>query len=140
MSGENATVNIPKDVLEPILRAHISAAVLAAIGDQKRIMSEAVAQVLNQPVDGNGQPPRYQSDRTEAWSCWMMRQCIQEAAKTAVVEYLTTHKDDVKKQLAAELCKKNSPLVRSLIEGMAGAMTSEHALKYRLNVTVDTER
>lgn len=130
------TFQIPKDVIEPIIQAQISSAVLAALGDNKSIVEKAVAQVLNMKVDGDGKASHYSSHNDVSWVQWMMREAVKKAAKQAIEEFFSQNKELVKTQIATELRKKNSPLAKQLINAMVGAVTNEHTLKYRLSVTV----
>lgn len=130
------TFQIPKDVIEPIIQAQVSSAVLAALGDSKGIVEKAVAAILNAKVDNDGKASSWHSASDIAWVQWMMREAVKKAAKQAVEEFFAQNKEIVKSQIASELRKKNSPLAKQLINAMVGAMTNESTLKYRLSVTV----
>lgn len=128
------TLQVPKDVLEPIIQAHISAAVVAALGDRSKILADCVGKVLNMKVDTDGSESRYTGG--VPWVQWIMQDCIKKSARAAIEEFMAGHKDEIKAQIATELRKKNSPLAKQLIEGMVNGITSHDTLKYRLDVTV----
>jgi hypothetical protein len=132
------TLTVPRDVIEPVIQAHISAAVVAALGDRSAIVQDVVTRVLQEKVDDEGKASNY--NRSIPWLQWVMHKCVRDAAKAAIVEQLELQKDALKKALAAELAKKNSPLVRQLVEGMVGAMTHPDVLKYRIAVSFDDKR
>lgn len=135
MSGP--TLNIPQDVINPIIQANISAAILAAMGDGSKVMANAIASVLSTKVDPNsGNLSNYNSSNTVPWIDWMLGQAVRESAKTAIIEYLAGQQEEVKKHLAAELGKKNSPLAKSLVEAMAKGMADQNALRYQISVAV----
>lgn len=133
----NPTLQIPKDIIEPIIQAEITKAIIEAMGPKQAVMQNAIAQVLNLQVDSDGKPSNYNG---RPWIDWIVGNEIRAAAKAAIVEHLAEHASTIKKQLAAELAKKNSPLVKQLVEGMVGAMTHPEALKWRLDVSFDEKR
>ena len=130
----NPTLQIPKDIIEPIIQAEITKAIIEAMGPKQAVMQHAIASILNLSVDSEGKPTTYQG---KPWIDWIIGKEIRASATTAIVEHLSAHGETIKKQLAVELAKKNSPLVKQLIEGMVGAMTHPDALRWRLNVTFD---
>jgi pullulanase/glycogen debranching enzyme len=131
------TLHIPKDVIDPIIQASITAAILSGLGDQSKVVASAISSILSQKVDPNsGQVNSYQSHNTVSWIDWALGQQVRESAKAAIIEHLANNQDLVKKQLTAELSKKNSVLAKQLVEAMAKGMSNEHALKYAVSVTV----
>ena len=130
----NPTLQIPKDIIEPIIQAEITKAIIEAMGPKQAVMQHAIASILNVKVDGEGKPASYGG---APWIDWVIGKEIRASATAAIVEHLATHGETIKKQLTAELAKKNSPMVKQLIEGMVGAMTHPDALRWRLNVTFD---
>lgn len=134
------TFQIPKDVIEPIIQSHISAAVAVALQGHRPIVEQAVAHALNVKVDNDGKVSQYSSSNQVPWLQWVMGDCIRKAALAAVQEELAQQQDAIKKQIAAELRKVNSPLAKKLIESMAGAIADQRSLQYRLTVSVESDR
>lgn len=133
---ENSTIQIPNDVIKPIVEAKVAAAVIEALGGYERMVQSAVAQVLSQKVGSDGQPDRYGYANSPTWLQWVMNDCVKKAARSAVEEWFKEHQDLVKKSLAAELSKKNSPLVKQMIAALTGTVLNAESLRYRMNVTV----
>lgn len=130
--SSSPTIAIPRDIIEPIIQAEITKSIIEAMGPKQAVMQQAIAAILNLSVDSDGKPSSYNG---RPWIDWIIGKEIRAAAQAAIVEHLATHADVIKKQLSTELAKKNSPLVRQLVEGMVGAMTHPDALRWRLNVT-----
>lgn len=129
------TFQIPKDVIEPIIQSHVAAAVSTALGGHALMVEKAVAQALNVKVDSEGKQSGYRSDIP--WLQWVMGECVRKAALEAVQEALIEQQGRIKKEIARELQKVNSPLAKRLIESMAGAIADHDALKYRLTVNIE---
>lgn len=129
------TFQIPKEIINPIIQAHVNDAVIKALDGPGQIVTRAIAGVLQTKVDSNGKPSSYNSDRDRTWIDWVIGDCIQKAARDAIEQTLSKHTDRIREEITAQLAKKNSPLVKQLIEGMVGAFTSDHTIKYRINVS-----
>lgn len=134
---ESSTIQIPNDVIKPIVEAKVAAAITEALGGYERLVDKAVSQILNQKVDSNGNPDRYDSSCSPTWFTWVMSECVKQAARSAIEEWFKDHQDVMKKSIAAELSKKNSPLVKQLIATLVGTVVNSDSLRYRMNVKVE---
>jgi galactose-1-phosphate uridylyltransferase len=134
--NDNPTFQIPKDVIEPIIKAHVSTAITAALGGQSQLVSEAVRQVLFQKVDSNGETDRYQSTHSIERIQWLAKDVITKAIRASLEEEIAKHRDRLKTEIVAALSKKNSPLIKQLAEGLVTSFADPATLKWRLSVTV----
>lgn len=134
---ETSTIQIPNDVIQPIVEAKVAAAVTEALGGYDRLIEVAVNQVLNMKVDPNGSPSRY-SDALP-WFKYVMTDCVKRSARAAIEEYFKEHEELIKKAITAELGKKNSPLVKQLVATLIGSVVNSESLRYRMNVSVNIE-
>lgn len=134
--AENPTLQIPKDVIEPIIQAHVAAAVTQALGNNAELVRQAIAHVLNEKVDTTGRRNDYSYQNTVPFIQWAVRDCVQKATLAAIQEAMTKNQAVVKKLIVEELKRTNSPLVRQLIEAMTNQFTGQH-LTYALKVSYD---
>ena len=130
-----ASVAIPKDMIEPIIQAHVARAVLEAMGDKVALMHTAVARVLNAEVDYEGRPASYHRTENLTWLQHQMQECIRKATREAIEEAFSGRKDAIKAQILEQLRSKKSPLANQLVEAMTAALTNEQSLKYSLEVS-----
>lgn len=135
MATENTTLQVPKDVIDAIVKAEINSKVVAAIG-QDNIMRSAINTVFNAKVDQNGSIHSYNSNNTTPWIDWAIGNALREAVKAAIVETLAEQKEAMKKHLAAELSKKNSPLAKNIADTLINGFVDGSRLQYSLAVTV----
>jgi hypothetical protein len=135
MADPNFT--IPKEIIEPIIQAHINKAVVEALNGPHEIVSKSILGIINMPVDASGKPSSYTSDRDRPWIDWVIGDCIRIAARAAIESHIASHQEQMKKILIKELGAKNSKLARQLAEGMLGAVSDPEFLKYRISVTFD---
>jgi hypothetical protein len=133
--ADNPTFQIPKDVIEPIIQAHVAAAVTAALAGQDQLMNKAVVMVLNQKVDSEGKP----SNNGYGWEVpyiqWAMRDVLRKATHAAITAEVAKHEDVLRKNIADQLKSSKSPLVKALVQGLVDRLVSAENLKYRLTVT-----
>ena len=133
--ADNPTFQIPRDVIEPIIQAHVSQAVLSALGDRAQIITEVVRQVLEEKVDSAGHKSNY--NNSQQWIDWVMKQTVRKAITETLEAEMLKHQDKIKAQLVSLLQRKNSPLINQLVEGMAGAMVDPSIFKYRMTINFD---
>lgn len=133
---ENPTFQIPRDVIEPILQAHVSAAIAQAFGSQSILIEKFINEVVNRRVKEDGSFPSYSSDKTVGWLDWAVANVIRTVIKAQLTEEIEKHQDEMKQIIVRELKKKNSPLIRQLAEGMVGGFANQETLKYRFELVV----
>ena len=133
----NATLNVPNDVIDPIIRAEVTKAIIAAMGNQGQILTQAITSILAMQVDSEGKPSSYSSDRSKSWLDWAVGTAVRSAAKEAIQEAMAQQKDAIKKEMVRQMQMKNSPLVRQFVEGMVNAATAPDVLKYRISIAYD---
>lgn len=131
----NATLQVPTDIINPIVQAEITKRIIEAMGNSGELLSQAIASVLYAKVDGEGKVSGYRDNLS--WLDWALGMALRKAAKEAIEEVMTSHKETIKKAFVAELLKKNSPLLRQLAEGMINAASNPEVLKYRINISYD---
>lgn len=138
MSQQQPSLTIPKDIIEPIVKAHMQAALAEALGDKSKLLEQMAAQVLNAKVDCNGRPPSYRSDEAGTFIEVTLANELREAVRTVLREELDKHKERIRAAIVAELQKKNSPIVKAMVEGLlTGVVTN--GLAYALTVKVAKE-
>lgn len=131
--SDSPTFQIPKDVIEPIIQAHISAAIVSALSGRERLIEHAVTQVLTQKVDSDGKPSNYSS--SVQFVQWAMQNAVRKAVTAMLETEFAKQEEAIRALLTAELKKSKSPLVKQLVEGMTKAFTDPGNLKWRLKVS-----
>jgi len=133
------TLQIPQDVIQPIIEAHVRDAVLRSFEGYKPAVDALIASVLNVKVNSNGSPvtDRYQMDAAPRWIDWALGSVIRDAVKKALTSKVDEMRGKLETHLAAELSKKNSPLAKQLAVSLLKNFAGRETLNYRLTVLVD---
>jgi DUF438 domain-containing protein len=136
MSDQNPTFQIPKDVIEPIIKSHVSAAIISALSNHENLFREAVTRVLTQKVDSDGKPSHYVSDRSDEFITWLCKDAVRNATRDVMHEEVSKYKDQIKTQIVALLSKKNSPFIKQMCESLTTGMISALDNKWKLSVSL----
>ena len=131
--ADSPTFQIPKEVIEPIIQAHVTTAVVTALGGQGRLIEHAITQVLTQKVDRDGKPSHYSSD--VQFLHWALQNAVCNAVKQTLEQEVAKHQDKIRDLLTAQLRQSKSPLVKQLVEGMTKGVIDATTNKWRLSVT-----
>jgi|SRR5690242_1406243 len=134
----NPTFQIPQEIIEPIVRAQISAAIAQSMGKSGEVIERVIRTVLLTFVDSDGKPANSYCSNKQTWLDWAVGNEIKKAAQSAITESVAGLGDAMKKHFVAELSKKNSPMVKQLVEGMVSGVFKPENLTYRLNIVTET--
>lgn len=134
------TLQIPRDVIEPIIQAQISKAIIEALGNGEQILQQAIASILSMQVDADGKPASssYSHSNHKKWIDWAVGDSLRKAARAAIEEALTKHSEVLKKNIASQLSSRNSPLMKQLAEQLVLGVSNAESLKYRLTVSCES--
>jgi len=131
----NPTLQIPSDVINPIIEAQISAAIAQALGQPGALIERAIRTILATKVNSNGEVSSYGANQT--WFDWAVASQVKKAAQAAIEANVAALGDAMKKQFITELSKKNSPMVKQIVDGMVSGVFKPENLKYRLTVVAE---
>jgi hypothetical protein len=120
--ADNATVNIPNDVLTPIIQAKV----VEALGGQGILLQQLVHAVLDRKVRDEG---GYRDiPLVEAAA----KGAVREAVKAAVQEWVEQNKPAIQALVEADIGRRKKSIAKALVDGFAKTSASA----YRLNVNV----
>lgn len=132
------TFQIPKEIITPIIQAHINDAVIKALDGPSNIVTTAILSVINMKVDSEGKPSHYSDGRP--WIDWCIGRAIRDAAQSAVQKVVGEHRTVIEEALILQLQKKNSPLVKQMVETMATGLTQAVVGKWNFHVSFGDTR
>jgi hypothetical protein len=119
--SEQASVNIPKDLLEPIIRQHIQAGVVAAVGDPAKLIETVIERMLKQKVNREG--------KVESNECYnrydlielVAQDAIHKAAKAAVEAYVNDQRPAIEAAVRKAIERKTGAFAKALVDGLVSA-------------------
>lgn len=131
MSESQATVNIPRDVLEPIVRQQVAAGIIAAMGDPTEIVTELVSQSFNRKVDSVGKVSQYSCDNKYSMIEVVCRKAIDKVVQECIQEFVEVQRKAIKENVEKALARRNSAVARALVDGLV-----EYAKKARFDISM----
>jgi len=131
--ADGPTLQIPRDVIEPIIQAQITASIASALG-ANGIMQKAIESILQTKVGSDGKADRYSDSRGRPWVEWAVGDALRNAARAAILEAVAGQQEALRNEIASQLSRKNSPLVKQLVEALITGVFKAENLKYRLTV------
>lgn len=140
--SENPTLQIPRDVIEPIIQAHVSKAVLEALDGHRSLVDGLVSRVVNQGVDHEGRPSDNEWDKKHhgTFVNWTLKRAVERAAKAAIEDAVLKQEALIRKSIAAQLKDSRSPLVKQLIAVLVGALTDDKNIQFGFHVTCEAKK
>lgn len=135
--SDTATLKLPKDLVEASIEKALREAVAVQLVDKDLLIQKIAREILNEKVDSSGKPSRYSS--AEPFLEWACSEKIREALMEVFQEELEKRKGLLKEALRAELQKKNSPIVKSLINATAEGLIDATKNRWKFNLQIKNE-
>lgn len=136
-NNPNATFNLPRDLIEGALREHVTSALGRAFDDNgSRIVTSIIDKVVNVEVDRNGKPAKYRSEVVGNWIDIIVKNIVQDEVKQIITEEVGKLKPLIREMLLKELHKKNSPLIKKLVQAMTDGMVEASTRKWGIVVDI----
>lgn len=127
MANENVSINMPQDLVKPIIEAKVAAAISEALGGSDAIVERMVALALSKKVDSSGKVSEYSSYNTHNFIEVVCANTIREAAKKAINEFVASQAPKIEAEIRKQLTVRNKDLakafVASLVDGVRTNVT-----------------
>ncbi len=131
---ENASVNIPKDLLEPIIRQHIQAGIVAAVGDPAKLIEQVIDRMLRQKVNSEGKIDSHSYSNTHDLIEVVSRNAINKAARAAVEAYVEEQRPAIEAAVRKAIERKTGALAKALVDGFADAAKQRWKLECKFEL------
>lgn len=134
MADSTATVNIPKDVLEPILRQQVAAEVTAALGNPADLIAKVVEFALSQKVNADGKRSSYEHDNRHSFIEVAAKNAIHKAVHEILAQWIEEQRPAIAKHVEAALGRRKSAFAKALVEGLANSVKSSWTFNCEINL------
>lgn len=122
------SLNIPKEISQPIVAAKIQEAVLAALGGADKIIETLIHKICNTMVNpADGKTSGYSNDNKMSWIDYQVTNIIESAVKAEVNKQLAEGALPVKEALIKVMQSKSgsNKIAEAILEGLTGKMAKE---------------
>lgn len=126
MDGEKGVaIQVGKDIVQPIVDAKIQAAVIAALDCEHEMVGLAVAKVLQQKVERNGEIPRYGDSNCIPYVQFLFESTLKKAAGAAVASWVKDNEQKIRDSLVKQLPRQLDAIAKSFCESLVKAASNE---------------
>ena len=132
---EMVSLKIDPGMVSAVLEKKIQAAIVSQLGDQDKLIAQAVSVALSQKVSSDGKTSRYDSDNRYDFLEILAKNSIHEAAKGALKEWLEENSHKVKDAVLKELKKPSRQ--RSIAVAYADAIENSLTAKWNMNCNIE---
>ena len=133
----NATVNIPSDVLEPIVMAQVSAGIVAALGQPEQLIAKVVERALALKVDSDGTRSDYSNYNTHNLIEVLAGKAIREVTEQAIRQWVQERKPEIEAQVRKGLARSESRFAKALVDGLVENAKSKWDFKCDVIIASD---
>ena len=128
-------VSIGKDLIEPIIKAKVQAAIVQAVSSEQDMVTRFIAQALETKVDKNGKVNYHDYDNKYTMLEYMCIDTLRECARQAIRRWIDENKSEIQKALTAQLktTKTTSTFAKAILNGLTNSIKSD----WRMNVKVE---
>jgi len=133
----DVNLSISADVVQPIIEAKITAAVMDAMKGTDRIISDIVTRILCLKVDNEGKVSSYSSSNSNTYLGWMIRDVLYKATQEAVHEVVAKDKDKIKAEIEKQI--RSASTRNKLVAAFFDSMMSASNERYRLQVNFEAD-
>lgn len=133
---EDATLKLPKDLIEAAIEKQVSIAMVEAFDDKGQIINSAVSKVLWAKVDSEGKSSRYHQSSDKPFIQWALTDALRKTVVKTINEEIKRYEQTIKDHIKKELSKKNSPLLKQLVEGMGKGIVNALQSKWSFNLSI----
>lgn len=123
------TVEVSKDLVNPIIEEKIKGAMLEALGGTDKVVAMVIDRMLHEKVDEHGKKTGYSYQDKFSLIDVALKQAIWTAAKEALNEFIAENKPQLKAELLKQLrtAKSTARLATRLLEGGERAFSKSDA-------------
>lgn len=132
---DTVSLQISKEIVNPIVEAKIKEAITDALGGKERIIEKVVEEVLKTKVDISGKVSNYSSENKYSWVDAVFNEQVKLAVKEELTEIMKQQTSIIKAELIKQLKtnKGANAVASALISGF------EETLKSNWRATIDVK-
>lgn len=136
MSDSNVSIQISKEIVNPIVEAKIKDMIVEALGGKDRLIENVVSNVLGTKVDSTGKVSSYSYDNKFSWIEFyfseQIRDLVREEMKIVIKEQATLIKGAIAKQLRTQkgINSLASALINAMDKTLENAWTSDIKIEF----------
>lgn len=126
---------VDKEMVEPIIREQIAAAVVAQLGDTEELIRRMVNVVLSKKVDSDGNVSNYSSANKFTLIESLAGKAIRSAAKEALEQIIREQKPAIEKAVRDHLQRAPKRTASAIVNSFCSNAESKYSMKINFEVS-----
>lgn len=122
----DVNLSISQEIVKPIIDAKISAAIVAALGDESKMIETVVGTVLGMKVNSEGKRDNYEHHNKTTLVEHLCLKEIKAATESAIKEYFVSHGDLIKKAMKKYLDKNTGAIAQEFVKGLIADASAKY--------------
>lgn len=103
---DTVSLQISKDIVNPIIETKVKEAILEALGGRDKVVQAVIQEVLTRKCSANGTVSQYSGDNKFTWLDVVVTKQIREAVETELKAIIAQSSNEIKAELIRQLQTK----------------------------------
>jgi ERCC4-related helicase len=129
------TLNVSKEIINPIVEQHIKSAVLEAFGGSSEVINKVVTSIITQKCTNDGNISQYQSDNIYSWIDVVLTKNIQNMVREKIEAIIKDQSSKITEILIAKL--KTQKGASMVAESLLSAFSDTLKKSWRSTINVE---
>lgn len=134
MAQASMEFSMDDELIAPIVKANIQAAIVEALDQKGDIIQTVVSSILQEKVGYDGRRSNYSHDNKISYLEWLCRKAIQDAAKDAITQIVLERQDEMYAEVKRQIENSKGEWVQAMLTGISKAVESNW--RFSVNVTL----
>lgn len=126
---------VGEELVKPIIRDQVAAAIAAQLGDPAKLMQELVGKALNQKVNAHGKVGNYSSDNKYPFLEALAANAIRQAAREAFEEIVKQEQPRIRAAVESHLRKQPKKTAAAIVSAFAEGAGCRYSTKVDFTFT-----
>jgi len=134
----DVNLSISTELVEPIIRAKMQAAIAAALGDDPTSLIDAiVSEAMGRKVNSEGEVSQYSSSNTYSYVEVLCNRAIRAAADDAIQAWIKDNHTKLREGIERQLNRQSGKMTRAFVDGLLDSIKASWRFKVDVNVDSD---
>ncbi len=136
MNDGQVAINMPDELVRPIIEKKIQAGIISALGDTDSLIEGLVGAALRDKVSQNGKKSDYSRDNKFDLVDVLCREAIENAIREAMAEWVKENSGKLKEAVKKQIQKRPAGFAKMFVDGIFTSLES----RWMFTVNVQTQK
>lgn len=133
------SLNISDEVIKAAVREEVNAGIVKALGNPEIVVRDAIHEMTDKYVDGNGEFVKKDSWRAMPYFDWLAQNTIKKTVKEEIEKYINENREEFAKEIRKQLQSTNfkESIAASFLKSLSDIV--ESSWKMPINVSFEQQ-